>query len=108
MRVVPEVKNVPVVEVTPVTTCCDVGVPLTTGTVSTVRVPPGGLPSIKMLPLFGVVVLPLELKVYFVPVGLLAGSNAGTKRLVGRPGVGVMPVTVPVVAVTPVTAVPVA
>jgi hypothetical protein len=58
-----------------------------------------------MVPLLFVVVLPLALKVYFVPVGFEAGLNAGTKRLVGWPEV-LMPVTVPVVAPTLVTAVP--
>ena len=43
---------------------------------------------------------------FVAAVGKLV-ANAGAKRLVGAPGVGVMPVTVPVLAPTLVTAVPV-
>jgi hypothetical protein len=124
VMLVPLVKN-PGVEVTLVTTGCgDVAVPLTTGTVSSwMGVLPGPLASNKMLLLLFPLVAPLAFKANPVPglgtgparagvgggfvtaFGKL-GANAGTKRLVGTPGVGVMPVTVPVVAA--VNTVPVA
>ena len=108
LRFVPEVKNVPVVEVTPVTTVCGgATVPLTTGTApSSVTVPPGGLGGFKKTePPLGEVLPPLE-KVNAVPLGFAAGSNAGTRRLLVAPGW--RPMTEVVGAVTPVTAVPVA
>jgi hypothetical protein len=113
------VTNVPVVEVTLVTTCCDVDVPVTTGTFSSVMVGEGVLVLTNSTPPLPVVVLPPLAKANFVVLlGATLGLNAGTMTLVGTPVVGVMPVTVPVAeatlatpgpvgAVTPVTAVPV-
>ena len=125
----------------PVTTVCGgVGVPLTIGTFSrkTGFAAPAALVVRTIVPVLAAVVLPLACKanpvtapgnMFETPMagvgGRLAlgvgklGANAGAMRLVGAPGVGVMPVTVPVVrdplaialpvvGVTLVTAVPVA
>ena len=110
LRVVPEVKNVPVVGVTLVTTVVFVVVPFRNGTVSKGPIWPGLLGLVNtIVPLLLVVVLPLGLKANTAGGLLLFGIDVSTAtvRKLGLDDPGVMPVTVPVVEVTLVTAVPV-
>jgi hypothetical protein len=103
------VTNVPGVGFTPVTTVVFVVVPFMKGTVSKGPMVPALVGLVKtIVPLLLVVVVPLGLKANTDGGPLLfCVISTATVRRFGLDDPGVMPVTVPVVAPTSVTAVPV-